>query len=67
MVWFRSGSQWETIFPGKASDYHPAAIFLERPEGVDLDITHVLVSVTPGQEKAFKQATRENAMQSAGP
>jgi len=61
----RSASQWETIFPGKASDYRPSAVILERPQGAtDLDITHVFVSVKPGQEEEFKKATRENAMQS---
>ncbi|CAK9043843.1 (4S)-4-hydroxy-5-phosphonooxypentane-2 [Durusdinium trenchii] len=61
----RSGTQWDTVFPGKASDYHPSVMMLERSQGAaDLDITHVYVSVTPGKEQEFKKATRENAMQS---
>ncbi|CAJ1436081.1 unnamed protein product [Effrenium voratum] len=61
----RSASQWDTIFPGKASDYHPKTIILERPQGAgDVDITHVFVSVKAGAEEAFKKATRANAMES---
>jgi len=61
----RTAVQYDTVFPGKATDYHPATLMLERSQGAaDVDITHVMVKVKPGAEKAFKKAARANAMES---
>ncbi|CAE7039200.1 lsrG [Symbiodinium natans] len=61
----RTAVQYDTVFPGKVSDYHPATLMLQRAQGAaDVDVTHVIVKVKPGAEEAFKKATRANALES---
>lgn len=59
----RSATQWDTIFPSKASDFQPSTIMLERPGGV-VDVTHVYLTAKLGKVERFIEATRKNAKQS---